>query len=77
MSGESGGLYGLILIVEQVFFMLIGSMLGVRFLIQAGLWTGLAAILYQLRGLGWAFMTLLALIVIGVAVYRLQKHPPN
>jgi hypothetical protein len=77
MGGESGGLYGLILIVEQVLVMTIGAMLGIRFLIQAGLWVGLAAILYQLRGLGWAFLTLLALIVIGVAVYRLQKHPPS
>ncbi len=76
MGGENGGTYGLILIAEQVGFMVFGASFGQRFLLRWGLWTGLAAILFQLRGLGWAFLSLLAIIVIGVAVYRLQKHAP-
>jgi hypothetical protein len=77
MGDENGSTYGMMLIAEQVGFMLLGVSIKVRFLVQAGLWTGLAAILYQLRGLGWAFLSLLAIIVIGIAVYRLQKHPPD
>ncbi len=76
MGGENGSTYGLILIAEQVAFMVYGASFGQRFLLRWGLWTALAAILFQLRGLGWAFLSLLALIVIGVAVYRLQKHTP-
>lgn len=80
LGGEAGGYYGLILIFEQVLFMAIGAMLppnnlGQHFLLRWGLWTALAAILFQLRGLGWAFVSLLALIIIGTAVYRLQKKP--
>lgn len=74
LSGESGEMYGLILIAEQIFFMVAGAMLNQRFLLRWGLWTALAAVLFQLRGLGWAFLSLLAIIIIGVAVYRLQKH---
>ena len=78
LSNEAGGIYGLILIGEQILFMLAGVTLptdksGHRFLLRWGLWTALAAILFQLRGLGWAFTSLLAVIVIGVAIYRLQK----
>lgn len=77
LAGESGGTYGLMLIAEQVGFMVIGASFGQRFLLRWGLWTALAAVLFQLKGLGWAFLTMLALIIIGVAVYRLQKHPPD
>ena len=77
LSGASGGPYGLWLIAEQVGFMVVGVSFGQRFLLRWGLWTALAAVLFQLRGLGWAFLSLLALIIIGVAVYRLNKHPPN
>ena len=80
LGSEAGGNYGLILIVEQIMFMAIGSMLppntlGQHFLLRWGLWTALAAILFQLRGLGWAFVSLLAVIIIATAVYRLQKKP--
>ena len=80
LGAAAGGNYGLILIAEQVGFMIVGALLppddrGQHFLLRWGLWTGLAAILFQLRGLGWAFLSLLAVIIIGVAVYRLQKAP--
>lgn len=74
LSDESGGLYGLLLIAQQIFFMVLGALFGLRFLLKAGMWVALAAILYQLRGLGWAFLSLLALILIGIAIYRLQQH---
>ncbi|MEO8105027.1 MAG: hypothetical protein ABI602_01690, partial [Candidatus Saccharibacteria bacterium] len=77
MAAESGGTYGLLLIAEQVGFMVVGVSFGQRFLLRWGLWTALAAILFQLKGLGWAFLSLLAVIIIGVAIYRLQKHPPD
>jgi hypothetical protein len=77
LAGASGGNYGLMLIAEQVGFMVIGASFGQRFLLRWGLWTALAAVLFQLRGLGWAFLSMLALIIIGTAVYRLQKHPPD
>lgn len=80
LGGAAGGNYGLLLIAEQVAFMIVGTLLpaddrGQHFLLRWGLWTGLAAILFQLRGLGWAFLSLLAVIIIAVAVYRLQKTP--
>lgn len=82
LGNEAGGYYGLILIAEQVLFMIAGVSLprdanGQRFLLRWGMWTALAAILFQLKGLGWAFLSLLAIIVIGVAVYRLQKNTDN
>ena len=80
LQTDAGSSYGLILIAEQVGFMIIGAILppderGQHFLLRLGLWTGLAAVLFQLRGLGYVFLTLLAVIIIGVAVYRLQKTP--
>jgi hypothetical protein len=38
-----------------------------------GLYVALAAVLYQLRHLGWAALSFLALFIIGMAVYRLMK----
>lgn len=66
--------YGVILIIQQISFMVIGILLNQRFLLKAGLWVALGSILYQLRGLGWAFLAIIAVILIGIAVYRLQKH---
>ncbi len=77
IASESGGTYGLILIAEQVAFMIAGVTFGQRFLVRWGLWTALAAILFQLRGLGWAFLSVLAVFIIGIALYRLQKHPTD
>lgn len=74
LGGNSGGMYGIILIIQQVAFMTIGALINQKFLIKAGLWVALASVLYQLRGLGWAFLSIVAIILIGFAVYRLQKH---
>jgi formate hydrogenlyase subunit 3/multisubunit Na+/H+ antiporter MnhD subunit len=74
LSGQSGGNYGILLICQQVLFMLIGVILNQRFLLKAGLWIALGSILYQLRGLGWAFLGIVAVVLIAIAIYRLQKH---
>ena len=77
LAGESGGSYGLLLIVQQAGFMVVGAITNQKFLLKGGMWVALAAILYQLRGLGWAFLSLLAVVLIGLAIYRLQKHEDN
>jgi hypothetical protein len=74
LGDASGETYGLILIAQQAGSMILGSLFNLRFLIQAGLWVAAASVLYQLRGLGWAFLGIVAIILIGIAMYRLQKH---
>jgi hypothetical protein len=74
LSGTAGDLYGWWLLLEQVAFMLIGMALGKPFVTKWGLYVAVGAVLYQLRGLGWAALTVLAIFLIGLAVYRLQKN---
>lgn len=73
MSGAAGGLYGWWLLLEQIAWMLIGMAIGRRFVTMWGLYVAVGAVLYQLRNLGWAALTVLALFLIGLAIYRLQK----
>ncbi len=80
LDGTSGDTYGWLLIVQQVGFMLLGITIDRKFLTWWGLYVSVAAVLYQLRHLGWAALTVLALFVIGVAVYRLLRtadKPPS
>lgn len=72
--GDGGTLYGLILIAEQVLFMIIGASLSIRFLLTWSIWTAIAAILFQLRFLGILFMLPLAITIIGYAMYKLLQH---
>jgi hypothetical protein len=74
IGGQAGDAYGWWLLMEQVGFILLGVTIGRKFVTMWGLYVALGAVLYQLRNLGWAALTLLALFVIGVAVYRLQKQ---
>lgn len=74
LGGLAGGLYGWWLLLEQIVFMLLGMALGKRFVTFWGMYVALAAVLFQLRHLGWAALTVLALFLIGLAVYQLQKH---
>lgn len=39
-----------------------------------GLYVAVASVLYQLRNLGWAALTVLAMFIIGIAMYQLQKN---
>jgi hypothetical protein len=74
ISGAAGGLYGWWLLIEQIVFMLLGMAINKRFVTLWGLYVAVAAVLYQLRHLGWAALTLLAVFLIGIAIYNLQKH---
>ncbi len=74
LAGASGGLYGWWLLLEQIGFMLLGMTIHKPIVIKWGLYVALGAVLYQLRNLGWAALTVLATFLIGLAVYQLQKH---
>lgn len=74
LGGEGGGVYGWWLLLEQIFFMLLGMMIRKRRVVFWGLYVAIGAVLYQLRDLGWAALTVLAVFIIGIALYQLQKH---
>lgn len=74
LNGLAGGLYGWWLLLEQIGFMLLGMAIRKPAVTKWGLYVALGAVLYQLRNLGWAALTILALFLIGMAIYRLQKH---
>lgn len=74
LSGTAGDLYGWWLLLEQVVIMLIGMALRKRFVIMWGLYVAVGSVLYQLRHLGYAALAVLAIFVIGIAVYQLQKY---
>jgi hypothetical protein len=76
MSGQAGGLYGVWLIGEQVAIMLLGMIMRDSFVVRWGLYVAIAAVLYQLRNLGWAMVAVLAIFLIGLALYRLQRSDP-
>jgi hypothetical protein len=73
VSGAAGGLYGWWLLLEQVAFMVIGIAIRRRFVVLWGLYVAVGSVLYQLRHLGWAALTVLALFVIGMATYQIQR----
>lgn len=76
-SGESGGLFGWWLLLEQIIFMLIGISIKNKILTFWGLYVAIGAVLYQLRNLGWAALTLLAVVIIAIAVYKIAKNNDN
>ncbi len=73
ISGMVGGLYGWWLLTEQIAIMLIGMNIKNRLMIRWGLYVAVASVLYQVRYLAWLALTILALFLISLAVYRLQK----
>jgi|GEM_PF-1185279 len=78
LSAVVGDIYGWWLLLEQVLFMLIGMAIGKRFVVMWGLYVAVGAVLYQLRGLGYVALAVLAIFVIGIAIYQLQKYnKPN
>lgn len=74
LSATAGGVYGWWLLLEQVFFMILGMTIRNPLVTRWGLYVAVGAVLYQLRGLGWAALTVLAIFLIGLAVYKLQKQ---
>lgn len=73
MSRDKGGLYGWWFLGEQIAIMLLGMSMRDRFVTRWGMYVAVGAVLYQLRALAWLSLTLLALFLIGLAIYRLQK----
>lgn len=74
LSGHAGGLYGWWLLLEEIAFMLLGMSIRKRYVTFWGLYVAIGAVLYQLRHLGWAALTVLAVFLISLAVYRLQRY---
>lgn len=81
LSGQAGGVYGWWLLLEMIAWMLVGMAIGRRFVVMWGLYVSVAAVLYQLRGLGWAALTFLAIFLIGLAIYQIMRrerlNPPR
>mgnify|MGYP001190412646 CR=1 FL=1 len=73
LGGVAGDLYGWWLLIEQITIMLLGMILKNKLMVRWGLYVSLAAVLYQLRHLGWAALAVLAVFLIGLAVFRLQR----
>lgn len=74
IAGNAGGLYGWWFLGEQIFIMLLGMNLRDRFVTRWGMYVAVGSVLYQLRSLAWLSLTLLAVFLIGLAVYQLQKN---
>lgn len=77
LNGDGGGLYGWWFLLEQIGIMLVGFSLTDKLVIRWGLYASMLAVLYQLRSLGWVALAVLALFIIGVAVFRLQRLDQN
>lgn len=73
LAGKSGDLYGWWLLLEQVFIMILGIFIHKSILIRWGLYVAVASVLWQLRGLGWVSLSLLALFIISVAIYQIYS----
>jgi hypothetical protein len=71
---NSGGIYGWWLLLEEITIILIGVAIQRSFVIRWGIYVAVAAVLYQLRTYGYGALALLALFLIGLAVYQLQKY---
>lgn len=73
LIGTAGDMYGWWLLIEQIVIMLLGMLLGKKLMVRWGLYVALGSVLYQLRHLGWAALALVAVFLIGLGVYYLQK----
>jgi len=73
IGGTAGDLYGWWLLLEQVGFMILGIVIHKRYVTMWGLYVAIGSVLFQLRHLGWAALSFLALFIIGLAVYRLMR----
>lgn len=71
---ETAPIYGWWLLLEQIAIMLLGMTIQRSFVTRWGLYVSVGAVLWQLRGLGYAALGFLALFLIALAVYKLQKY---
>lgn len=74
LVGTAGDLYGWWLLIEQIIIMLLGMVLGKKIMVRWGLYVALGSVLYQLRNLGWAALAVVAVFLIGLGVYYLQRQ---
>lgn len=74
MFGDQGGLYGWLLIAEQIGLIVLGMSINRHFITKWGLITAVLAILYQLRYLAFIGLAFVGLGVIGLAVYILIRR---
>jgi hypothetical protein len=76
-GGANADIYGVLLLLENVGFLILGVTIQKSVVIRWGLYTAVASVVYQLRELGWAMLSVVALFVIGVAIHRALKQPDN
>lgn len=74
LYGSSGDLYGWLLIFQQVGFVLLGMLIDRKFLAKWGMFVSIGAVLYQMRDLEWVVLLILAVSVIGIALYYLNRQ---
>lgn len=74
MFGDQGGLYGWLLIAEQIGLVVIGMSINRQFVTKWGVITAVLAVLYQLRELTFVALALVGLGIIGLAVYILIRR---
>ncbi len=74
LGGVAGGVYGWWLLLEQIGFLVIGMSIQKKLVITWGLYVAIGAVLLQLRNLGWAALSVLALFLIGLAIFKIQKN---
>lgn len=78
LSGSGrGNILGLWLLIEQIGFLLLGIGISKPIVTKWGLYVGVAAVLYQLRDLGWAMVAVLSVFIIGVAIFRALRQPDD
>jgi hypothetical protein len=70
LGGSSSDIYGILLLIQQVAIMLLGVAIQKRFVVRWGLYVAIGTVLYQLRDLGWAVLSILSLVIIGFAIAR-------
>jgi hypothetical protein len=67
-SGDTAAL----LLAEQVGFLVIGILVRKSVISWWGLTVAVAVVLYELRNLGWVILTIAAVVVVAIAIARLQ-----
>ena len=72
---NDGRVYGIWLLLENILFFLIGITFRIQLITRWGLYVSVGVVLYELRDLGWAMLSILALVLIGVGAYRAMNQP--
>lgn len=73
VTGSVSGVRGWWFLCEQIAIMLIGMRLNNKLITRWGLYVAVGAVLYQLRSLAWLALAVLAVFLISLAIYQIQK----